>query len=130
MARKRKNQLPPTDGLGPKELKSVRDHVRKAWTWSTAYRLAKKRAHVGDGLYRCENPECKHKKLELFAQVAVDHIGAVGPVQAPHYIKRMFVPSKYLRVVCRKSHARKTAQERKDAAKAKQAKAGKDFSFL
>lgn len=117
MARKKKDKM-ATDGLGPAELKRIRSAVRQVWSWSTPYRLAKKRAHIKDGFYRCENPECKHRKNERHARVAVDHIDAVGPVQGPRYIKRMFVPSKRLQVICKKSHDKKTREERKAAGQA------------
>lgn len=93
------------DGLGPDDIKKIRAAVRQVWTWSQAYRLAKKRNIGKDGFPRCEL--CKKKVPKTY----VDHLVGVGAVDSG-FIYRMFVPSSKLQNLCKKCHQPKTNKER------------------
>lgn len=99
------------DGLGPKELKMIHKAVRQVWSWSHAWRLAKKRAMHEDGFPRCESINCE-KKGKPQPKVFIDHVIPVGEVGGPDYITRMFIPSRYLQALCKKCHDAKTNVER------------------
>jgi hypothetical protein len=118
--RKAKEQI--IDGLGPKDLKRIASAVRQAWQWSASWRIAKARALHADGFFRCENKKCPQKGKPV-PKVSVDHIEAVGRVTDPNYIKRMFIPSKFLQVWCKKCHDAKTRIDN-------ELTKGKDVSFL
>jgi hypothetical protein len=106
MAKKRKKAKPGRiDGLSTKDIANIRRAVRQVWSWSTPWRLTKARAVGKDGFPRCE--KCRKKVPKVF----VDHIDNVGAVD-DGFIRRMFVPSKYLQALCKRCHDAKTRQER------------------
>lgn len=106
-----KKKIPPTDGLGPREIKNIRSAVRLVWQRSHARKLVVKRCTGKDGFPRCER--CKKKTPAL----KIDHIKNVGDVDHG-FIMRMFIPSSQLQGLCKKCHDEKTRAEKK-AAKAK-----------
>lgn len=93
------------DGLGPDDIKKIRAAVRKVWTWSQAYRIAKKRNLGPGGFPICE--KCRKKAPKTY----VDHLVNVGAVDGG-FIYRMFVPSSKLQNLCKKCHQAKTNKER------------------
>lgn len=95
------------DGLGPDEIRKIRAAIRKVWTWSHAYRLAKKRNIGKDGFPICE------KCQKTVPKTYVDHLVNCGAVDGG-FIKRMFVPSNRLQNLCKKCHQAKTNLERKE----------------
>lgn len=101
----KKAKLAKIDGLGPDDIKKIRAAVRQVWTWSHAYRLAKKRNIGKDGFPRCE--QCRKKVPKTY----VDHLVGVGAVDSG-FIYRMFVPSSKLQNLCKKCHQPKTNKER------------------
>lgn len=106
MAKIKKKKGPEkVDGLGPDNIKQIRAAVRQVWTWSYAYRLAKKRNIGADGFPRCE--KCKKKVPKTY----VDHMVNVGAVDGG-FIERMFVPSSGLQNLCKPCHNAKTKLER------------------
>lgn len=102
----KRGKLKPTDGLGPKEIKRIRAALRDVWRYSHARKLVEKRCTDSGGYKRCE--KCK-KRTPSFK---VDHITPCGDVDEG-YIKRLFIPSKYLMGLCSKCHQIKTNEERK-----------------
>lgn len=100
------------DGLSSDDLKRIHIAIRKVWSWSHPWRVAKKRALHEDGFYRCENQKCEQLGKPV-PKVSVDHINPVGQVGGPSYIQRMFVPSSQLQALCTKCHRLKTNEERK-----------------
>lgn len=102
---KKKKGTEKIDGLGPDNIRQIRAAVRQVWTWSHAYRLAKKRNIGADGFPRCE--KCKMKVPKTY----VDHMVNVGAVDGG-FIDRMFVPSSKLQNLCKKCHQPKTNKER------------------
>lgn len=121
-AKKAKKEKPvPIDGLSPNDLKRVRQAVRQVWSWSVPWRIAKKRATSPDGFVFCENKKCPYKGKPV-PKVFVDHIDPVGEVTGPRYIKRLFIPSRFLQCLCKKCHDVKTKAENQE-------RAGKDVNF-
>lgn len=109
MKKKTKNKKIIFDGIGPKDIKQIRIKLRQIWSWSQPRKLVVKRCSINGGEYsRCE--KCKRK----CAKVYVDHIERVGDVDEG-FIKRLWVPSKYLQGLCKKCHAVKTRDERRKA---------------
>lgn len=98
-------KLKPTDGLGPKEIKSIRTALRLVWHRSHARKLCVKRCTDKAGFTRCE--KCKKRTPKL----KVDHIKKVGDVNGG-YIKRLFIPSRYLQGMCPPCHNQKTREEK------------------
>lgn len=103
--KKKSRKLQPTDGLGPKEIKNIRNALRLVWQRSHAWKLVKRRSTGTDGFYYCE--KC-HKRTP---QLKVDHLNACGNVNGG-YIKRLMVPSNKLQGLCKKCHDAKTKIER------------------
>jgi hypothetical protein len=95
------------DGFGVAEKKAVRSAIRLVWQRSHARKLALQRATDADGFFRCEPCGTRVPKVH------VDHIEAVGEVEAPGYIERMFVSSDGLQVLCYPCSREKTKAERK-----------------
>ena len=110
MARKKE---PPLDGLSAKDLKRIREHLRKVWSWTHPWRLVYKRAHWHpDGFPRCENKKCPQKGKPV-PKIFVDHIKRVGSLDTKdNPILRMFIPSKKLQALCKKCHDVKTKLEK------------------
>lgn len=116
-----KKKLPKTDGLGPIEIKKIRQALRQVWHRSYSRALVVKRCLVEGGFSKCE--QCK----EIVPAVKIDHIEKVGDVDEG-FIKRLFVPSAKMQGLCKTCHDEKTKQERKDArAKAKAEELEKDW---
>lgn len=107
---KRKLPAVKVDGLGPKDVKRIRSALRDVWRWNHARNLVIKRCLIANGFSKCE--KCKKKCPKVF----VDHKKACGDVREPDYIKRMFIPSKFLQGLCQKCHSVKTKKERQDNA--------------
>jgi hypothetical protein len=90
------------------DIKQIRSALRQVWGRSSlARKLCIKRATGKDGFAKCEL--CKKK----VPKVAVDHIQALGDVQAPDYIKRLWCHSSKLQALCLSCHGKKTRAERK-----------------
>lgn len=106
-----KKKLALVDGLGPRDIKRLRSHIRTVWGWSYARKLCVQRCLVEGGFSRCE--QCK----QIVPKIYPDHIIPCGDVDEG-YIARMFVPSRFLQGLCNKCHNAKTNDERW---------AGKDF---
>lgn len=106
-----KRKQPAFDGLGEKEKKNLKRVVRQAWSWSTAWRLCKKRSMHKDGFPRCENKKCQHRGKAV-PKVFVDHIKPCGEVASPGWLDRMYVPSKRLQNLCKQCHDAKTKKEK------------------
>lgn len=118
MARKIKpkpSKPKPIDGLGPKNIKAIRNAVRLIWHRSHAKRLVVQRCTDKDGFPFCE--KCKKR----VPKIAVDHIKNVGDVDGG-FIERMFVPSKYLQGLCKACHNPKTKIEHAVARSRRKAK--------
>lgn len=109
---KRKPKPEQIDGLSPNDLKRIHQHVRKVWSWSHPWRLVKKRTLHADGFSRCENAKCEVRGKPV-PKIFVDHIEPVGEIGGPNYIKRMFLPSRFLQGLCKKCHDAKTREENK-----------------
>lgn len=107
-------KLKPTDGLGPKEVRAIRDALRLVWQRSHAWRLVKKRCLDKDGFPVCEKCNKRTPKIH------VDHKRACGSPLDPGYLERLMVPSKQLQGLCGDCHSPKTQKERKAAKKQKQ----------
>jgi hypothetical protein len=123
---------PRIDGLGPAERKLIKNQVRKAWQWSHAWRLAKKRATDPEGFPFCENPkhyEVTGSKTLRVAKVFVDHVIPVGEVDSLGYIQRMFVPSTKLQCWCKKCHDPKTKKEAGERATRKRKKKEEEYDL-
>lgn len=110
-------RLKPTDGLGPKEIKRIRNALRDVWRYSHARTLVIKRCEGKDGFSFCE--KCKKRTPKL----KVDHIIQCGDVDEG-YIKRLFIPSFGLQGLCPKCHNLKTKEEREIS------KAWENFIFV
>ena len=94
-----------TDGLGPHEIKKIRNALRLVWHRSYARSLVVKRCIGKHGFYVCEL--CKKKTPQL----KIDHIDKVGEVDSG-FILRLFCPSTKLQGLCKVCHNLKTKQER------------------
>lgn len=105
----KKIKLQKTDGLGPYEIKKIRQAVRQVWHRSHARKLCALRCVGPDGFDYCEN--CG----ERTPQLKIDHIKKVGAVDGG-FLERMFTPSKNLQGLCKTCHDFKTKQEKKQAA--------------
>lgn len=101
-----KKKIDKTDGIGPHEIKKIRQAIRLVWHRSHARKIAVTRATGKDGFYRCE--KCAKKTPQL----KVDHINLVGDVDEG-FINRLFCPSTGLQSLCKKCHDTKTKEERK-----------------
>lgn len=95
------------DGLGPKEIHGLIKVIRQRWSWSTARKICCDRATDKEGFGHCEL--CKAKVPKVYA----DHKKRCGQWDNG-YIDRMFCPSSGLQALCKKCHAKKTRQEKKD----------------
>lgn len=100
-----KKKLKPFDGLGPLEIKKIRQSIRQVWHRSYARKLVVKRCVGEDGFFRCE--KCKKKT----PQIKIDHIKQVGDVDSG-FIKRLFCPSDKLQGLCPGCHNIKTRLEK------------------
>lgn len=114
-----KSKIAKSDGLGPLEVKKIRAAIRLVWHRSHARTLVVKRCTGKDGFVYCE--KCKKRTPHL----KVDHMVKVGDVDAG-FIKRMFMPSKFLQGLCKLCHDLKTKAERA-AEKSKKVKKVKSF---
>lgn len=103
--KKKKPKLEKVDGLGPIDIKKIRNAVRQVWHRSHTRKLCVNRCIGKGGYFFCEL--CKKRTPVL----KVDHIQKVGEVDSG-FIKRMFTPSKNLQGLCSKCHKTKTRQER------------------
>jgi hypothetical protein len=101
----KKKKIVKTDGLGPYEVKKIRSALRLVWHRSHARKLVVIRCTGKDGFARCE--KCRKKTPAL----KIDHITNVGELDGG-FIKRLFIPSKYLQGLCRECHNLKTKEER------------------
>ncbi len=101
----RRTKLEKSDGLGPYEIKKIREALRQVWQRSRARAIVIKRCTGKDGFEYCE--EC----LERTPGVKVDHTIQVGEV-GDGFIQRLFCPSKGMRGLCRECHNEKTAAEK------------------
>ena len=104
----KREKLKPMDGLGPAEIKKIRNALRLIWQRSLAHKLVKKRCTDKAGYLRCEL--CK-KRTSAFNAFKVDHIVRAGDVDEG-YVKRLMVPSVQLQGMCHKCHNEKTKAER------------------
>ncbi len=105
-AKNMKKQKPKkTDGLGPYEIKKIRNALRLVWHRSHARKLVVIRCTGKDGFPKCE--QCRKKTPAL----KIDHIENVGDVDGG-FIKRLFVASQKLQGLCKKCHDAKTKLER------------------
>lgn len=104
-------KAPKTDGLGPREIAQIRSAIRQVWQRCHARKLVIQRCTHADGFHRCESPACEAKGKRV-PKVYVDHIERVGDLDGG-FIARLFVPSAGLQGLCKKCHAKKTAEERK-----------------
>lgn len=103
-------KLKPTDGFGPKEKKRIRQVVRQVWHQCHARKIAFNRSIGPDGFHYCE------KCLRKVPKIQVDHIEPAGDVDSG-FLKRMFVPSRRLKCLCKECHRLKTRQQRKNLLK-------------
>lgn len=101
----KRQKLAKTDGLGPYEIKKIREAIRLVWHRSHARKLVVVRCTRKDGFEYCE--KCKQKTPHL----KIDHIEKVGDVDEG-FIKRLFIPSKGLQGLCKACHDLKTSIER------------------
>jgi hypothetical protein len=115
-------KLKKTDGLGPLEIKKIRNAIRLVWHRCYARQLVVKRCTDKSGFRRCE--KCKKRTPDL----KIDHIEAVGDVDGG-FIARLFCPSSGLQGLCRACHTEKTKQERR-AVKAKLVSVTSKITFL
>jgi len=96
--------------------------LRKAWMRWGPKNVAKKRAWVERGKYRCEGcnrivPSSIKKNGKRVNNVSVDHIDPVvdpkvGFTTWDDYIERMFVEADQLQTLCKVCHDIKTKEER------------------
>lgn len=100
-----KAKLKPFDGLGPLEIKKIRQAVRLVWHRSHARKLVVKRCTDAEGFQVCE--QC----LQRTPKLRIDHIEACGDVDEG-FLKRMFAPSEKLQGLCHSCHNYKTRMER------------------
>lgn len=100
-----KKKLEKTDGLGPLEIKNIRNALRLVWSRCHSRNLVKKRCTGKDGFHYCESCEERTPNLKI------DHIVQVGDI-VDGGIRRLFVPSKQLQGLCKKCHDAKTKEER------------------
>lgn len=115
--KKKKIKLTATDGLGPYEIKKIRNALRQVWHRSKARRLCVERCIGADKFFYCEHKDCKKKT----PQIKIDHIKKVGEVDGG-FIERLFVPSNKLQGLCKPCHDAKTKKENADAKKTKKIK--------
>ena len=101
-----KKKIIKTDGIGPHEIKKIRNALRLVWHRSYARSLVVRRCTDHRGWLYCER--C-HKKTP---QLKVDHIEKVGDVDQG-FVSRLFCPSTKLQGLCKKCHNTKTKEERK-----------------
>ncbi len=100
-----KSKLKGFDGLGPKEIRDLRNATRLVWQRSHARKLVVKRCTGEDGYAYCEECASRTPKLK------VDHIVKVGDLDSG-YIPRLMVPSSKLQGLCPTCHNAKTKAER------------------
>lgn len=110
MAKKAKKRVEKIDGISPELNAKIRNAVRQIWHRSYARKLVVDRCTGFDGYTYCEDCAERCPKLKI------DHINNVGAVDEG-FLKRMFVPSKYLRGLCDPCHKIKTKEERARMAK-------------
>ncbi len=101
----KRKKIEKTDGLGPLEIKKIRNAVRQVWHRCHARKLVVDRCTRASGYAYCEKCSKRCPKLKI------DHIENVGDVNQG-FIQRMFVPSKELQGLCDKCHKVKTKDER------------------
>ena len=102
----KKVKLQKIDGLGPYEIKKIRNALRLVWHRSHARALVVKRCTGKDGFAHCEKCGRRTPKLKI------DHMRACGDVDGG-YIERLFCPSARLWGMCPICHGEKTRRERK-----------------
>ncbi len=93
------------DGLGPHEVKKIRNALRQVWHRSYARKLVVDRCTDKEGFAFCEKCDKRTPKLK------VDHIIACGDVDNG-YIDRLFTSSAGLQGLCKECHNAKTKLER------------------
>jgi hypothetical protein len=96
------------DGLGPTEIKKLRNACRLVWHRSHVRKICVQRSIGKDGFHRCEL--CKKKT----PQIKIDHKIKVGDLDGG-FIKRLFCPSSGLQALCKHCHDAKTKEERRQA---------------
>ena len=101
----KKKSIVKTDGLGPHEIKKIRNAVRIVWHRSHARALTVKRCTDPSGFFFCEL--CG----QVTPSLKIDHKLNVGDVDGG-FIARMFCPSSELQGCCKKCHDAKTKLER------------------
>lgn len=101
----KKKKLTKCDGLGPYEVKKIREALRVVWHRSLARKLVVDRCTDGHGFTRCEN--CGKRTPTL----KVDHMEQCGDVDEG-FIKRLFCPSEELWGLCKPCHDIKTKAEK------------------
>jgi hypothetical protein len=104
--RRKKPKSVKIDGLGPEDIRRLRNAIRQVWRYSEAWKRVKKRSIGKDGFPFCE--KCKAKVPKTY----VDHVINCGDVD-DGYIRRMFVPSSGLQALCKRCHDKKTAAEKR-----------------
>lgn len=104
MKRKKKEII---DGISPDLIKRYSSAIRKVWSWSSARRLAIKRATNVEGFTVCES--CR----VVAPKVHVDHIVPCGDIMSDGFMERLNVSSHGLQVLCPKCHRSKTKKDQK-----------------
>lgn len=104
-AEQKARKLKKADGLGPLEVKKIRNALRLVWQRSHARKLVVERCTRKDGFTYCEACSSMTPKLK------VDHILNCGELDEG-FIARMFVPSLGLQGLCNGCHHSKTQLER------------------
>jgi len=105
VVKKTKKKISKMDGLGPYEIKRIRQALRKVWHQSHARALVVKRCIGRGGFSYCE--ACGKRSPKVY----IDHTIACGDVDGG-FIERLFTPSKNLTGMCKKCHDAKTKEER------------------
>lgn len=126
----KKEKIEKVDGLGPTDIKKVRNAIRQVWHWSRAKRLALKRCTDENGFVYCEAKDCPHEGKAV-PKVFIDHIQTVGEVDGG-FLARLFCPSTGLQGLCKQCHGEKTKVDNKatKAGKTKTSKKRKPKSFI
>lgn len=117
VAEQKKRRLQKTDGLGPLEIKKIRQALRLVWQRSHARKLVVVRCTDKAGFTFCE--QCKERTPNL----KIDHVQKVGDVDGG-FITRLFVPSHGLQGLCHPCHNAKTKLERSQTKRSRVSKWG------
>lgn len=117
---KKKEKATAIDGWGSVEKKKVRNAVRQIWQRSKQWRMVKARCTGEDGFYVCEG--CG----STVPRISVDHTIAIGDIEDPGFLERLFVSSEGLKGLCDPCHKPKTKKDNAETKAKKEAKKKKD----